>query len=145
MSFESITHFPPHFSSNFGGHPSFSVHPNFKLNNKNSNLIFLSYFSILSTFSPIQINHNRLRERLDKKLIEELINHRNRNLNWHYSNKPNDVGLFFFFFVVVENTKYFNTHTEKWEKVLKKLTITYTKMMLDFNITNSERKIIIKK
>ena len=48
--------------------------------------------------------------------------------------------FFFFFFVVVENTKYFNTHTEKWEKVLKKLTITYTKMMLDFNITNLERK-----
>ena len=44
---------------------------------------------------------------------------------------------FFFFFW---NTKYFNIHTERREKILKKLTIVYTKMMLNFNITNLERK-----
>ena len=31
----------------------------------------------------------------------------------------------FFFFFCVENTKYFNTHIERWENVLKKLTMVY--------------------
>ena len=44
---------------------------------------------------------------------------------------------FFFFF---GNTKYFNIHTERGKNILKKLTIVYTKMMLNFNITNLERK-----